>query len=527
MPARIQGFLESVRRMFAGFTTGQKAVTGIAVVGVVVAAYLFTSWASEPSYAPLYTDLASSDASAITEQLDSRGTSYELTDGGRTVLVPRDELYQLRLDMSAAGLPEGGTQGYALLDEQGITASEFRQRVDYQRALEGELTATVGSIDGVEAAKVHLVIPEEDLFSDDERQPSASVLLGTAPGKDLDPGQVRSIVHLVSSSVEGLQPEQVTVADQDGTMLATPGEDGLTAAAGDARSQQTAAFEQKLSSSVQQLLEPVTGPGGAIVRVRADLDFDKESTTIERYEPVEGLPPATESTTRETFTGNNAPVAGVLGPDGLPAAGGDGENTYEKEESQVSRALTRVTEEIDQAPGQVERMSVAVLLDGNSGPVDDAAVRDLVAAATLLDPARGDEIEVTTMAFDTSAAEAAQEELAAAQDAAERAELMKMLRTAGILLVVALALFLAYRSTRKQRREPIVLEDSVALSDRAELLDLESEEEDVPAVPPRRELSKAETRRIEVRDEVAELVDRQPEEVAQLLRGWLADRRGA
>ena len=129
--------------------------------------------------------------------------------------------------MSAAGLPQGGAQGYALLDKQGITASEFRQRVDYQRALEGELARTITAIDGVEAAKVHLVIPEEDLFSDDERQPTASVLVKTKPGSTLDPGQVQAVVHLVSSSVEGLVPEQVTVADDQGTMLAAPGEDGL------------------------------------------------------------------------------------------------------------------------------------------------------------------------------------------------------------------------------------------------------------------------------------------------------------
>jgi flagellar M-ring protein FliF len=529
MPPQLQGLLASVRRTLAGFSTGQKAVLGVAVVGVLLGAFAFTSWAAKPSYAALYTDLEASDAAAITEQLDARGTSFELADGGRTVLVPRSELYQLRLDMSAAGLPEGGTQGYALLDEQGITASEFRQRVDYQRALEGELTRTIGSIDGVEAAKVHLVIPEEDLFSDDERQPTASVLLRTGAGKRLGPGQVQSIVHLVSSSVEGLVPEQVTVADADGTMLAAPGEDGLTTAANDARSQQTAAFENDLSRSVQQLLEPVTGPGGAIVRVRADLDFDQRSTRTERYEPVEGLPPATESTSREAYTGTGAPVGGVLGPDGLPIAPGAGESTYEKEQAQRANALNTVTEELETAPGQVRRMSVAVLLDGNAGPIDEQAVRQLVSAATLLDPERGDDLQVTTMAFDTDAADAAAEELAAAEAAERRAELMALGRTIAVVLLVALGLFLAYRSSRKQRREPLTLTDALALhAADDDLLDLDSEEGGLTAVGAARPaLEPAAARRLEVHNEVAELVDRQPEEVAQLLRGWLADRRGA
>jgi flagellar M-ring protein FliF len=525
MPAQLQGLLASGRRLLAGFTTGQKAVVGVAAVGVVLGGLFFMSWAAKPSYAPLYTDLDASDAAAITEQLDARGTGYELADGGRTVLVPRKDLYQLRIDMSAAGLPEGGTQGYALLDKQGITASEFRQRVDYQRALEGELTRTITAIDGVDAAKVHLVIPEEDLFSNDERQPTASVLVKTKAGKKLAPGQVRSIVHLVSSSVEGLVPEQVTVADDKGTMLAAPGEDGLTAAANDARSEQTAAFEQDLARSVQQMLEPVTGSGGAIVRVRADLDFDQRSTRTERYEPVEGLPPATEATSRETYTGAAAPVGGVLGPDGLPIMPGGGESTYEKEQAQVANALSTVSEEVKTAPGQVRRMSVAVLLDGNAGPVNEDAVRNLVAAAALLDLERGDELEVTTMAFDTTAADAAAEELAAAEEAERRAELMALIRNVAIILVVALALFLAYRSSRKQRREPIALTEGYPLAD--DLLDLESEENVGAFKPAPQALEPAEIRRLEIQTEVADLVDRQPEEVAQLLRGWLADRRTA
>jgi flagellar M-ring protein FliF len=524
MPTQLQGLLASARRMLAGFTTGQKAVLGVAVVGVLLGGIFFMSWAAKPSYAALYTDLDASDAAAITEQLDGRGTGYELADGGRTILVPRTDLYQLRLDMSAAGLPEGGSQGYALLDEQGITASEFRQRVDYQRALEGELTRTITAIDGVEAAKVHLVMPEEDLFSDDERQPTASVLVKTKPGKELTPGQVRSIVHLVSSSVEGLVPEQVTVADDQGTMLAAPGEDGLTTAANDARSEQTAAFEQDLARSVQQMLEPVTGAGGAIVRVRADLDFDQRSSRTERYEPVEGVPPASESTSRETYTGAAAPVGGVLGPDGLPIMPGAGESTYEKEQAQVANALSTVTEEVKTAPGQVRRMSVAVLLDGNAGPVNEDNIRNLVAAATLLDPERGDELEVTTMAFDTTAAEAAAEELAAAEEAERRADLMALIRNVAILLVVALAMFLAYRSTRKQRREPITLTEALALHEG--VLDGDGDGLDAISSAPRA-LEPAEVRRIEIQTEVAELVDRQPEEVAQLLRGWLADRRSA
>lgn len=525
MPPQLRRLLDSGRALLDGFTTGQKTVLGVAVVGVLLAGILFMSWASQPSLAALYTDLDASDAAAITEQLDGRGTTYELADGGRTVLVPRKDLYRLRLDMSAAGLPEGGAQGYALLDKQGITASEFRQRVDYQRALEGELTRTISTIDGVAAAKVHLVIPEDDLFRDEVNQPTASVLLKTRAGNDLTSGQVQSIVHLVSSSVEGLAADQVTVADDKGTMLAAAGEEGTSAAANDARSQQTRDFEQNLARSVQQLLEPVTGSGGAVVRVRADLDFDQRSTHIERYEPVADLPPAAETTSRETYTGVSAPVGGVLGPDGQPVVPDGGDNTYEREEAQISRALTTVTEEVKTAPGQVRRMSVAVLLDGNGGPVNEGAVANLVSAATLLDPERGDDLQITTMAFDTTASEDAAAELAAAEAAEQRAELMELIRNVAVLAVVALALFLAYRSARKPRRQAIAVPEPYALGDGEEILDLDFDHEPTAVGPARPALEPAAVRRLELQSEVAELVERQPEEVAQLLRSWLADRR--
>lgn len=531
MPAQLNGLVAPVRQALAGFTTGQKAITALAVVGLLAGGLFFSSWASKPSYAPLYTDLEASDAAAITEALGAQGVGYELADGGRTILVPRNALYQTRLEMSAAGLPEGGTQGYALLDEQGITASEFRQRVDYQRALEGELTRTITAIAGVDAAKVHLVIPEEDLFADDQRQPTASVLVKMKPGKELAPGQVRSIVHLVSTSVEGLVPEQITVADADGTMLAAPGQEGMTAAANDVRAQQTAAFEADLARSVQQLLEPVAGAGGAIVRVKADLDFDQRSTRTERYETAEGVPPLTEATTTETYEGIGAPVGGVLGPDAVPLAPGDATSSYTKEQVQRANAVGTVVEELESAPGQVRRMSVAVLLDGDGDALDEAAVRDLVMAATLLDPERGDELEVATMAFDTTAADAAAAELAEAQEAQRQAELMELVRTVGIVAVVGLVLLFAYRSNRKHKRQAMALHDDDVLARARELLALEADGADqlTAGLPTgaARALEPAALRRMEVQTEVAELVDRQPEEVAQLLRGWLADRRAS
>src|SRR4051812_12635910 len=302
MPAvNVEQLRRKASQTMAGFSTGQKVVTGFAVLALIFGGMFFSSWASKPNYTPLFSNLQPSDAAAVTQKLTSEKVPFKLADGGATVMVPQNQVYQQRLNLSASGLPTGGTQGYSLLDKQGITTSEFRQRVDYQRALEGELSKTISVIDGVAAATVHLVIPPDDVFANDASKPSASVLIQNVPGKTIGPGQVQAVVHLVSSSVEGLDPDSVTVADAKGTLLSAPGTGGLAASMGDARAQQTRTYEDNVSKSLQDMLATVIGPGHSVVRVTADLDFDQRSTTTETY----GNKNATalnETTSKETFT---------------------------------------------------------------------------------------------------------------------------------------------------------------------------------------------------------------------------------
>src|SRR5687767_5469814 len=246
-------------RVYNGFTPGQRTITVLAVAGLLIGGMMFAKWAATPTMVPLFTSLNAEDAAGITESLTGKGVPYELADGGSSVLVPQDKVYQLRVDLSAEGMPTGETVGYDLLDKQGITTSEFRQKVDYQRALEGELSKTITAIDGVEAATVHVVIPEDDIFAEDAKKPTASILVKNDPGKTLEPQQVQAVVNLVASSVEGLDPTQVTLADDKGTVLSAPGEDGTSAAAGDTRTQQTREFEHELAESIKTMLAKVVG----------------------------------------------------------------------------------------------------------------------------------------------------------------------------------------------------------------------------------------------------------------------------
>src|SRR5690606_39287703 len=222
MPTAVATVLQRIRGAAAGFTVAQRtiAIIGLAVVALGLAALI--SWAARPTMTPLFTGLSASDANAIVEQLRSASVPYQLADGGSTVLVPEDDVYDQRLAAAAAGLPGDSSDGYSLLDDMGVTTSEFQQSVAYKRAIEGELAATISSLDGVSAASVRLAIPEESVFVSETVDPTASVFVETGRSS-LNPSQIEAIVHLTSAAVSGLKPENVAVVDQSGRTLSTVG----------------------------------------------------------------------------------------------------------------------------------------------------------------------------------------------------------------------------------------------------------------------------------------------------------------
>ncbi|MGC1513862.1 MAG: flagellar basal-body MS-ring/collar protein FliF [Acidimicrobiales bacterium] len=521
--------------LFAGFTSGQKTVLVLAVAGLMIAGLTFNRWAGTPSYVSLYSNLSSGDAAAVTQELTSKGVSYKLGDGGTAVLVPRKDLYQVRLDLSAKGLPGAGSAGYSLLDKQGITTSEFRQRVDYQRALEGELSNTIMAIEGVSAVTVHLVIPEDDLFAQDTKKPTASILVTMAGSRSLTTGQVQAVVHLTASGVEGLAPEDVTVADATGRVLSSPGQGG--SADTDAQAQQTSSYQDRLARSLEDMLEPLVGAGHAVVRVSAAMNYDERTSQTETF-GKENAPPVAANNVTENFTGLGNAVGGVLGPDTLPTDPSGESNTYSKTEDQQTFAIDKVTENVKKAPGTLERLSVAVLLDGKAkNATNRAEIERLVSAAAGLDANRGDTVEIGRMPFDTSAGKEEAKEGAARAAAEKQDQLMALVRNVGALLIVAMVLFLSYRSARKSSRAmvttPIELPTGIPLraisaspnpprvSNGSQALDLgaltagyeELEPEPAPEIRPA------------VQPQINELIEKQPDEVAQVLRSWLADRR--
>lgn len=523
MRHQITGRLQHLRRTFATFTSGQKTVAVIGGLALLLASVMVFRWASTPAYAPLFTNIAPADASAVIDQLEAQGTPYQLADGGNTILVPQADVYDARIQLSGEGLPSQGTDGYSILDKQSLSTSQFQEETSYKRAIEGELETTIEALDAVQTAVVHVAMPQEKLFETDQAPTTASVLVKTRPGATLGAGQVQAVVHLVASSVEGLDPKQVTVSDSAGQVLSAAGDDSGTI--GDTRAQQVEAFQERMGGSVTSVLDRVLGAGNSAVQVTADLNFDQTTTQTTRYFTDPDAVPLTDTTMTESYTapGNGAGGAGgVVGPDGRldPTVGRDGATAYTKEQRTADNAVNQTVEQREAAPGNVESLHVGVVVDTRAlAAIDLADVEALVTSALGIDPERGDTVEVTTMPFDRSGEEAAAAALAAAEKADEKAAMMSMAKTGGLVLLLLLVLLAAWRQSRKrgQLREQ-------ATTYVVEQIRRNNEAVEGPA-PIAAELPSGDmtSLKLAARDEIAAIVERQPEDVAQLLRGWLVE----
>lgn len=537
MRDQITGRFQALQRTFAAFTPGQKTVAVVGGIAILFAGFFVFRWASTPSYAPLFTNVAASDASAIVQQLDSAGTPYKLSDGGATILVPKADVYDERIRLSGEGLPGQGSSGYEILDKQDLSTSQFQEQTGYKRAMEGELQKTIEALDSVDTAVVHLAMPQKELFAEEQKPTTASVLVETHPGSTLTPEQVQAVVHLVASSVEGLDPKDVTVADSTGKVLSASG-DGFDTAA-DTRSQQVKAFEDKMSGSVQSMLDRVLGSGNTAVQVTADLDFDKTVTNTKRYFTDPKAVPLSDTTLTETYSApGTAGAGGVVGPDGQlnPNAGGNGRGnatSYRKEQRTADNAVGETTEQREAAPGRVNSLHVGIVVDqAAAGNITPAEIQSLVSSAMGIDSRRGDTVQVTTMPFDHSAEQAAAKAMDAAKAADGRAALFSMLKTGALVLVVAALFFAAWvRSRRRARLRDEATSYVVEQIRRRDALE-QTQVVPITSAPPAPvlELDPAvvdqANLRAAARDEIAAMVERQPEEVAQLLRGWLVDSRG-
>jgi len=369
---------------------------------------------SQPAMGVLFADLSSQDVSAITKDLDTRGVKYELRGDGQTILAPRADVPKLRLELAGKGIPSGGGVGYEIFDKgDAFSSTSFVQNINHLRALEGELSRTIRSISRVQAARVHLVIPERRLFERDREPPRASIALKLAG--DLDNAQVRAIRHLVSSAVDGLKPERVSIVDERGRLLAdgAQGEQGMVGVALDERQN---AIERRIKSQVDDIVASIVGPGRARVQVSAMLDSNRIESRSETFDPESKV--IRSSQNRNEASASNEQREGVTVGNELPGAQqnqgqqqGAQRDTSSKNEEVVNYEISRTTRTEVQEGGRIRKLSVAVLVDGlYSRQGNDVAyqprppeelerISQLVRTAVGFDRQRGDQVEVVNLRF--------------------------------------------------------------------------------------------------------------------------------
>ncbi len=376
--------------------------------------------ANHTDYRPLFTNLTSEDAGEIVKKLKDAKTPYQITADGKGILVPSDKVYELRLTLASEGIPQGGGVGFEIFDRKNFGMTEFVQKLNYQRALQGELSRTIAQLNGVEQARVHLVIPEKSLFKDNEKAATASIVLKMKSSRALTDSEVQGVVHLVSASIEGMDPEHVTVLDSRGKILSKGGSSDATTRMTTAMQETQRTYEKNVEERLQSLLDRIVGGGKSVARVTASFDFKQVERVEEKFDP-EASAVRSEQRTEEkgSSTTSSTGVPGVqtnLGrtaPGGGATSGGGSKND-ETLNYEVSRSTAKIIEPV----GALSKISIAVLVDGKyeapaavkdgqvakakyspRSPDELQKIETLVKSAVGFNPERGDQLSVQNIPF--------------------------------------------------------------------------------------------------------------------------------
>ena len=431
------------------------AVIGIGAGFTAVMAAIFLNLGQPKSL--LYSNLDLKEAGSITAALDQAGVKYEVKGDGSTILVPRDEVAATRLMLSGKGLPTAGSVGYEIFDNaSALGQTDFVQQLNRQRALEGELARTIGALDGITSARVHLVLPKRQLFEEDAEQPASSVSIGVG-AREPTAEQVRAIQNLVAGAVPNMRPDRVTVVDQHAKTL-SGGETGMAAEADGRKSE----VEQRIAKQVKSLVEGLVGAGKARVNVSADLDLARVTTQEEKYDP-DGQVIRSESTTDENSREKSADASGQASvAANIPGAAGgsdttDNTNSAGRQDSTTNYEISKTIRTEVQEPGTVKRLSVAVAVDGATATGKDGKpgaytarsaeemqrIEQLVRASVGFNQERGDQISVINVKFpvaaDTGGVEAANPLKDFDKNDIMRAAELAVLAIVGILMIFFVA----------------------------------------------------------------------------------------
>ena len=463
--------MDSLKRWFASFLNfwaalklWQRASIILAVFVVLGGLIALIFMTGSTTYEPLYAGLEVEDQAAIVDYMRENNIPYRLDPKSNAILMPGGAVYETRLALAQMGLPKGGTTGFEIFDDAQMGMSEFQQRIAYMRAIEGELARTISQMAQVENARVSVVIPEQRLFLEQQKPSTASVLLRLRQGATIGPNQVKSIIHLVAHSVDGLEPDAVTVVDTNGRNLSdmvsdsmimynTDGSNAITSVQRELERQ----HERELENKVRVMLEQVFGPGSAVVRVRIDLDFDKRTSSYVEYAPNPetgtGVPRSNERQ-EESYTGQGNPVNGNPGTTtnipGYAINSTTVESEYNRSNSTTNYEIT--TRKGDQVvtPGGVRRLSASVLIDDKNNEITEErleALQEVISSAIGLDTQRGDRLVVRAMRFSTAFADAMADQLRQERNQ----KILYGSIAAGIILLLSLLAFYVWWRMKRAR----------------------------------------------------------------------------
>ena len=414
MPEGLKKLLEPFLALSSG---KQLVVAGVALASLLAFGALITV-ANKTDFRPLFANLSSEDAGEIVKKLKEQKIPHQISDDGKAVLVPSDKVYDLRLSLASEGLPQGGGVGFEIFDRKNFGMTEFVQKLNYQRALQGELSRTISQITGVESARVHLALPEKTLFKESEKPATASVVLKMRSNRSLREAEVQGVVHLVASSIEGMDPENITVLDSRGKMLSKNSPGDATSKVTGVRQESQRLFEKSQEEKLQSLLDKVVGTGKSVARVSAGFDFKQVEKYEERYDPETAAVRSEQRSEEKGATSSTASgVPGVQSNLGraAPAPGatqGGGTKSDETLNYEVSRSTSRIIEPV----GSLSKVSVAILVDGRyelgpgakpdakpkylpRSPDEMLKIEALVKSAVGFNAERGDQVTVANIPF--------------------------------------------------------------------------------------------------------------------------------
>lgn len=541
----LRQLIAQFRSAWGRFSTTQKVVVGLVPALLLAALITLIVWSSRPRYKSLYSNLNAKDAGVLVDKLKAQGVPYRIAGDGTVIEVSEDRVYETRLALASQNLPMGSGVGFEIFDKSSFGITDFNQQVNYQRALEGELSRTISALQEVGQARVHLVLPRPSLYEARQKDATASVVLSLKPNSSLRPEQVRGIVHLVAASVEGLDPKNVTLADSSGAVLSDLIREDLleeaSAGAGAAASpgrllKQTNTqfevqkrFEHEMERRVTGMLDKVLGPNRSSVRVTAELNFDQVEQNTETYEPVVNNQGIVRSSQRklEAFNGVGTLPGGIPGTEsnipGYQSYATANNSNFTKNEETVNYEINKKVAKVIEAPGTIKRVSVAVMVDSLQ-PQQIDSIRSATIAAAGLDLARGDQVAVENISFDTSERRAAE----LAELTAKKQELWTALLQGALVLALVIVVLLFLRSILKPRvvrvQERLIREITRVGEEEA----LTTEEAAIPLDQAGRPSEQAleDQRRAQIRQQVAKLAREKPQAIAMLIKRWLMEEKG-